>query len=105
MRFASTSSSTAAAGAGPAVVGMVCAAAKDSQHKSPAAAVQIRRIIAVSSLDGPSLLALIAHLWAARACEPQDIMRSGEHILDGGTAWYGAEPHRTDKTKERTHAD
>src|SRR5690349_16845642 len=56
MRFASTSSSTAAAGAGPAVAGTVCAAANDSPHNSPAAAAPIRRIIAVSSLDGPSSL-------------------------------------------------
>src|SRR5262245_23465260 len=56
MRFASTSSSIAAAGTGPAVAGAVCAAAEGSQHSSPTTAAQVKRIM--QSLLGCAIAAL-----------------------------------------------
>src|SRR5262245_26295910 len=55
MRFASTSSSIAAAGAGPALPGAVCAAAQGSQYSSPATAAQVKRIM--QSLPGCAIAA------------------------------------------------
>jgi hypothetical protein len=45
MRFASTSSSIAAAGTGPALIGAFCAAADASHHNSAAAAAHVKRIM------------------------------------------------------------
>src|SRR5215475_10362817 len=73
MRFASTSSSIAAAGAGPALVGAVCAPAAGSHHNSAAAAAYVKRIMRLLPRS------VIACLERRRLSERQDItiIRSG----------------------------